>query len=192
MGKSERMTDTATLKSIARKAAFARRKEARSTAADAQATAHLLGVLMPLKGAPLAGYMPIQTEVDAIPAMAALASFGPVGVPVIQGEGQPLKFREWSPGCEMKDGPFGAQVPVKGVWITPQVLIVPLVAFTPQAMRLGYGGGFYDRTLEGLRAQGPVTAIGFAYKAQMADSLPLEETDQPLDMIVTDQGVIHP
>ena len=186
------MNDISTLKSIARKAAFARRNEARTTEADAQATAQLLSVLMPLKGAPMAGYMPIRTEVDAIPAMAALASFNPVGVPVIQGEGQPLKFREWSPGCEMTEGPFGAQIPVKGVWVTPQVLIVPLVAFTPQAMRLGYGGGFYDRTLEGLRARGPVTAIGFAYQAQMADNLPLEETDQPLDMIVTEQGVLRP
>ncbi len=186
------MTDIASLKASARKDAFARRKAARSAEADAQATAHLLSVLMPLKGAPLAGYMPIRTEVDAIPAMAALASFGPVGVPVIQGQGQALKFREWSPGCEMEDGPFGAKVPSKGGWITPEVLIVPLVAFTPQAMRLGYGGGFYDRTLEGLRARGPVTAIGYAYAAQMAGDLPLEPTDQPLDMIVTEQGIIHP
>ncbi|WP_298359285.1 5-formyltetrahydrofolate cyclo-ligase [uncultured Litoreibacter sp.] len=186
------MTAMTELKAQARKAAFQRRKLARNSEADAQATAQLLKVLMPLKGAPLAGYMPIRTEVDPIPAMAALSSFGPVGVPVIQGEGQALKFREWSPGCEMKDGPFGAKVPAKGVWVTPQVLIVPLVAFTPQAMRLGYGGGFYDRTLEGLRAIGSVTAIGYAYSAQMADQLPLEATDQPLDMIVTEQGVIIP
>ena len=181
-----------TLKAAARKQAFARRKAARNAEADALATSHLLSVLMPLKGAGLAGYMPIQTEIDPVPAMAALASFGGVGVPVIQGEGQPLKFRAWTPGCEMKDGPFGAKVPTKGVWITPQVLIVPLVAFTAQAMRLGYGGGFYDRTLEGLRARGPVTAIGYAYSAQMTDELPLEPTDQPLDMIVTEQGVITP
>ena len=154
--------------------------------------AQLLSVLMPLKGKPLAGYMPIRTEVDPLPVMAALASFAPVGVPVIQGEGQALKFREWTPGCAMVDGPFGASVPEKGVWVTPQVLIVPLVAFTPDLMRLGYGGGFYDRTLEGLRAAGPVTAIGYAFSAQMADSLPLEPTDQPLDMIVTEQGVITP
>lgn len=186
------MTDITELKDAARKAAFIRRKEARSAQADAAATQHLLSVLMPLKGAPLAGYMPIRTEIDPIPAMAALASFGPVGVPVIQGAGQALKFREWTPGCEMKDGPFGAKVPEKGVWITPQVLIVPLLTFTPQAMRLGYGGGFYDRTLEGLRKTGPVTAIGYAFSAQMAESLPLESTDQPLDMVVTEQGIMRP
>lgn len=186
------MNDIQTLKAAARKAAFARRKQARSAHADAQATAHLIAALLPHKGKPLAGYMPIRTEIDPLPAMAALHAFGPVGVPVIQGEGQPLAFRAWSPEAEMVEGPFGAKLPASGDWVTPQVLIVPLVAFTPQAMRLGYGGGFYDRTLEGLRARGPVTAIGFAYNAQGADTLPLEPTDQPLEMIVTEAGILTP
>ena len=56
---------------------------------------------------------------------------------------------------------------------------------------MGYGGGFYDRTLEGLRDRGPVLAIGFAYSAQEADGLPLEPTDQPLDLVVTERGVIE-
>ena len=56
---------------------------------------------------------------------------------------------------------------------------------------MGYGGGFYDRTLQGLRARGPVLAVGFAFAAQEAEALPLEETDQPLDMIVTETGVIQ-
>ena len=72
----------------------------------------------------------------------------------------------------------------------PEILIVPLVAFDRQGGRLGYGGGFYDRTLEGLRAKGPVLAIGFAYAAQETEALPLEPTDQPLDMIVTESGVL--
>ena len=190
------MSDIQPLKAAARKAAFARRKQARSAQADAQAdaqaTAHLIAALLPHKAKPLAGYMPIRTEIDPLPAMAALQAFGPVGVPVIQGEGQPLKFSAWTPEAEMIDGPFGAKIPAKADWITPQILIVPLVAFTPGAMRLGYGGGFYDRTLEGLRARGPVTAIGFAYSAQQATDFPLEPTDQPLDMIVTENGPLTP
>lgn len=91
----------------------------------------------------------------------------------------------------MIDGPFGAQIPEAGVWITPRVMIVPLVAFDRKGGRLGYGGGFYDRTLEALRAAGDVTAIGFAYAAQEAEDLPLETTDQLLDMIVTDEGMIR-
>jgi len=69
---------------------------------------------------------------------------------------------------------------------------VPLVAFSRQGGRLGYGGGFYDRTLEGLRAKRSTLAIGFAYAAQELPDLPLEPTDQPLDLIVTEQGVIEP
>lgn len=183
------MTDLTQQKSDARKAAFARRKAARTEEATATAVANLLAYMLPHKGKPLAGYMPIRTEVDPVPVMAAMAAFGPVCVPVIQGEGQPLKFRQWMPGCTTEDGPFGAQVPAKGDWITPELLIVPLVAFDANAMRLGYGGGFYDRTLEGLRARGPVHAVGFAYEAQLTENLPLEPTDQPLDGVVTEAGL---
>ncbi|MEM7471516.1 MAG: 5-formyltetrahydrofolate cyclo-ligase [Pseudomonadota bacterium] len=186
------MIDLTDQKKAARKAAFARRKAARSAEADAQAVAQLISVLMPHKGQPMAGYMPIQTEVDPRPAMAALQAFGPVGVPVIEGEGQPLRFKAWSPEADMIDGPFGAKIPAEGAWVTPQVVIVPLVAFTRDGHRLGYGGGFYDRTLEGLRASGPVTAIGYAYAGQEAGALPMEPTDQPLDLIVTNQGIITP
>ena len=90
----------------------------------------------------------------------------------------------------MVDGPFGASVPALGEEIVPEIVIVPLVAFDRQGGRLGYGGGFYDRTLEGLRARGPVLAIGFAFGAQEAEGLPLEPTDQPLDMIVTEKDVL--
>ena len=83
-------------------------------------------------------------------------------------------------------------IPKTGDWMTPQILIVPLVAFDRKGGRLGYGGGFYDRTLEGLRAAQPTMAIGFAYAAQEDENLPLEPTDQPLDLIVTEQGIITP
>ena len=74
--------------------------------------------------------------------------------------------------------------------LIPEILIVPLVAFDAHGGRLGYGGGFYDRTLEGLRAKRPTLAIGFAFDAQQADDLPLEPTDQPLDMVVTESRVL--
>lgn len=179
-------------KAQARKAAFARRKEAKSPERDARAITELLKVLIPHQGHPIAGYMPIRTEVDPLPVMAAMASFGPVCVPVISRPDAPLKFREWSLGCTMIDGAFGAQIPQAGLWVTPEVLIVPLVAFDRKGGRLGYGGGFYDRTLEGLRAAGPVTAYGYAFAAQEAKGLPLEPTDQPLDGIVTEDGLITP
>ncbi|MDG1788317.1 MAG: 5-formyltetrahydrofolate cyclo-ligase, partial [Paracoccaceae bacterium] len=118
-------------------------------------------------------------------------AYGWVGVPVIQRAGAALLFSRWDPECALKDGPFGAKIPQIDQFFEPEILIVPLVAFDRQGGRLGYGGGFYDRTLEGLRQRRRTLAIGFAYCAQEAKALPLEPTDQPLDMIVTEQGVIE-
>lgn len=185
------MDDLNAAKAKARKAALARRKDAKSPARDARAVAHLLQAVLPFKGRALAGYMPIRTEVDPVPVMAAMAAWGPVCVPVIEGAGKPLIFYRWEPGCEMEEGAFGAQIPVMRDIIVPQVLIVPLVAFGRDGARLGYGGGFYDRTLEGLRARGEVTALGYAFGAQHADDLPQEVTDQPLDAIITDEGMLR-
>ena len=183
------MTDLTAIKAEARKAAFARRKEAHANHRPGRA-GELSSFLAGHRGVPIAGYMPIRTEIDPLPAMAEAAAYGPVGVPVIEAEGKPLQFRAWEPECAMIDGPFGAKVPAAGDWIIPQIVIVPLVAFDRKGGRLGYGGGFYDRTLELLRASGPVLAVGFAYAAQEAEDLPLEPTDQPLDMIITERGVI--
>ncbi len=182
------MASLSEIKSQARKAAFARRKDAHALG---QGTAgYLSEVLAGHRGVPLAGYMAMRTEIDPTAAMEESAAHGPVGVPVILGERQPLKFREWSPGCAMVPGEFGAEIPDSGDWMTPEIVIVPLVAFDRSGGRLGYGGGFYDRTLEQLRAVRPTLAIGFAYAAQEASELPLEPTDQPLDLIVTENGII--
>lgn len=173
-------------KAQARKAAFAARKAA-FAAGQGQAAEILADLLAGFRGKALAGYMPMRTEIDPLPAMAA--HDGPVGVPVIQGKGQALKFREWSPGCDLVEGAFGALIPAEGGWIDPEVLIVPLVGFDARGYRLGYGGGFYDRTLEGLRARHATVAIGFAFDAQELAEVPIEPTDQRLDMIVTETGL---
>ena len=173
-----------------RKAAFAARKAA--FAADPGGAAGVLSsVLAGYRGVPLSGYMPIRTEIDPLPAMAEAAAHGIVGVPVIAGEGQPLQFSRWTPDGPLRDGPFGAQVPAEDDFFDPEILIVPLLAFTRAGARLGYGGGFYDRTLERLRARRATLAIGFAYAAQEVEALPMEPTDQRLDMIVTERGVIE-
>ncbi len=179
----------AEVKAAARKAGFARRKAAHAAAAPG-AAGRLSEVLAGFRGVPLAGYMPIRTEIDPRAAMAEAAAYGPVGVPVITGEGQPLWFSRWEPDAPLRDGPFGARVPLVDDFFDPEILIVPLVAFDADGGRLGYGGGFYDRTLEGLRGRRPTLAIGFAYDAQQANALPLEPTDQALDMIVTESRVI--
>jgi len=189
------MADPAAQKTAARQAAFARRKAAHAAhreAAAAALAAHLAG----LEGRVVAGYLPIRTEADPRPAMTALAARNRVCVPVIEGPGRPLSFREWRPGCALEEGPFRVMVPVGGAALVPDVLIVPMLAFDAAFYRLGYGGGFYDRTLEGLRAAAPpgpggrVRAVGLAFAAQGVAALPVETTDQPLDEIVTETGVL--
>ena len=89
----------AQVKAAARKAAFARRKAAQAAGGDVAARRHLSDWLAPHRGRVLAGYMPIRTEIDPRPVMAEMARHGPVGVPVIEGPGQPLKFRAWTPAA---------------------------------------------------------------------------------------------
>ena len=178
-----------TVKAQARAQGFAARKAA-FAAGQGQAAEILADVLAVHRGRVLAGYMPMRTEIDPLAAMAAHQ--GVVCVPVVVGQGKALRFREWTPGCTMVPGEFGALVPEGGAWVVPEVLIVPLVGFDARGFRLGYGGGFYDRTLEGLRARGDVLAVGFAFSRQKMAEIPVEATDQPLDLIVTEQGVITP
>jgi 5-formyltetrahydrofolate cyclo-ligase len=174
-------------KSLARSAAQARRAEAHAKG-QGNAAQHLAQALTPFSGQVLAGYMPMREEIDPLPAM--VAHTGPVVVPVVIGKGQPLRFRKWSAGAPMVPGAFGALIPQDGDWLVPQVLIVPLLAFDARGHRLGYGGGYYDRTLQALRAQASVTAIGFAYGAQQIEAVPVDLTDQPLDLIVTESGPV--
>lgn len=176
-------------KQAARTAALARRGAAHA-ADDGSGAARLSALLRAHRGVPLAGYLPIRSEIDPRPAMAEAARHGPVAVPVIDAPAAPLRFARWAPDTALAPGPFGVTVPVDPQWIVPEILIVPLLAFTAQGARLGYGGGFYDRTLQALRARGPVLAVGFAYGAQQADTLPFDPNDQPLDLLVTDREIL--
>lgn len=178
------------VKAAARKAAFARRRPLFESANAAQA-GYLSEVLAGYRGVPLSGYMPIRTEIDPRPAMIEASAYGPVGVPVIDAQAQPLRFARWTDRTAMVAGAFGAMIPEVPEFFEPEILVVPLLAFNRDGGRLGYGGGFYDRTLERLRARRATLAIGFAFAGQEVDDLPLEPVDQPLDLIVTEAGVIE-
>ncbi|TMM51877.1 5-formyltetrahydrofolate cyclo-ligase [Sulfitobacter sabulilitoris] len=185
------MSPLALRKSAARAAALDRRRLAHAAASRDTAAGVLSEVLAGYRGVPVSGYMPMRCEIDPLPAMAEAAAHGPVGVPVIMAKASPLQFARWEPDMPMVTGTFGAQVPAAPEFFEPELLIVPLMAFDRAGGRLGYGGGFYDRTLELLRARRPTLAIGFAFAAQEMDDLPQEATDQLLDMIVTESGVIE-
>ncbi|WP_199259293.1 5-formyltetrahydrofolate cyclo-ligase [Paracoccus binzhouensis] len=174
------------LKAALRRQALAARGQGGDAAAMAR---QLIAALAPHRGKVLAGYWPMRDEADPRPAMAA--HDGPVCLPVVPGPGRPLVFRAWDGRLEA--GSFGtSHPPADSPELRPEVLIVPLAGFDRQGNRLGYGGGFYDRTLEKLRAEGGVVAIGYAFAVQEIRAIPVEPTDQPLDLIVTDRGVILP
>ena len=192
------MNDSRTLSTIKdefRRAAFARRKVAQQgddgTAALA-ARDHFLAACLHTGAEIISGYRPIRTEIDVTPLMTALVEAGHrLCVPVIKGGGQPLAFREWTPESTMITGAFGAEVPDDGAWLEPHLLLAPLLAFDRSGWRLGYGGGFYDRTLEKLRAKRRTMAVGFAYAGQEVDDVPHEDTDQRLDAVVTEAGLFR-
>jgi 5-formyltetrahydrofolate cyclo-ligase len=180
-------------KRAARKAAAEIRAAAHARAAGAGrlAAGHVLEAIGHLRGLQVvAGYLPFRSEIDPLPAMMALHGLGyRVCVPVIEGPGRPLAFRAWTPESRTERGPLGVRVPVGGDPLDPDLLLVPLLAFDAQGYRLGYGGGFYDRTLAARRATGPLQAIGFAYAAQQVARVPHGPDDQHLDAVATEAGL---
>ncbi|HEX5776090.1 MAG TPA: 5-formyltetrahydrofolate cyclo-ligase, partial [Caulobacteraceae bacterium] len=130
------------------------------------------------------------SELDPGPAMLALHGLGyPVCVPVIEAPARPLVFRAWRPGVATAPGPLGVEIPEEGAAMEPDVLLVPMLAFDARGHRLGYGGGFYDRTIAALRARGEITALGFAFAAQEVAEVPNSGHDMRLDGIVTEAGL---
>ena len=175
-----------------RKAAHNRRAEAFRVVDVAPALNNLKKMLAGTRGA-ISFYWPIRSEIDPRPVMEKFSSTRTVCLPVTHGRDAPLSFRAWKAGSEMDVDGFGVSVPVEEELVTPSVLVVPMLAFDVRCHRLGYGAGHYDRTLFGLRKNGSVQAIGFAFSAQRENQpLPIEATDEPLDAIVTEAGVIYP
>lgn len=140
----------------------------------------------------VSGYMPIGSELDCRLLLQQLAAANvPLCLPVVAERGAPLVFRRWAPGDRLASGVWGiAEPPADAPEVTPDVLLVPMLAYDRSGNRLGYGGGYYDRTLRALRAAGEVVAIGLAFAGQLRDKLPVTDSDQPLDWIVTEIGVV--
>ena len=179
-------------KALLRREAVARRAPVHA-AAGADAAATLVGRLAEVgiaSGAPVAAYWPLRDEIDPRVALDALHGRGHrCCLPVVTGQGEPLLFRAWHPGDELATAPFGTRVPKDAApEVVPEVLLVPLLAFDAQGYRLGYGGGYFDRTLAALRAANPATlALGLAYAAQEVDAVPHGAMDARLDWIVTER-----
>ncbi|CCG40048.1 5-formyltetrahydrofolate cyclo-ligase [Magnetospirillum molischianum] len=138
------------------------------------------------------GYWPLPGEVDPRPLMATLAARGAsLALPMVTAPDAPLIFRAWCPGDPLESGPHGTFHPAAAApLLSPTLVLVPLLAFDAKGFRLGFGGGYYDRTLDALRRGGGVVAAGLAFAAQQSPALPSEPWDQPLDMVFTEEGLL--
>ncbi|MFN0193583.1 MAG: 5-formyltetrahydrofolate cyclo-ligase [Aestuariivirga sp.] len=145
-----------------------------------------------VSGRSISGFAPYQSEISVVPLLTVLAKAGWIAaLPVVIAKNEPLVFRAWLPGGETVPGAWNIPVPPPtSSEVAPDVLLVPLLAFDREGYRLGYGGGFYDRTLAKLRAIKSITAIGIAYAAQEVPSVPHDAHDQRLDWIMTERETI--
>jgi 5-formyltetrahydrofolate cyclo-ligase len=174
---------------------------ARTAAAEAdpeagsRLAAHAAGIGGPPAGGVVSGYWPIRSEIDPRPLM---RDFGQAGATLClprtprRPELGPLRFHRWAPGASLVAGPFGLLEPdADEPALAPDILLVPLLAFDRSGARLGYGQGHYDRTLRTLRAAKPILAVGLAFAAQEMAELPQNPNDEPLDVILTERGLIQ-
>lgn len=175
------------------RAGEARRAACASAGADAPAAlASLADLINVSPGDVVAGYWPMGDEMDPRPLMLELASRGArLALPVVVGRGQGLSFRSWVPGDALEPGEHGTFHPAcDAPECLPALVLVPLLAFDRRGFRLGYGGGYYDRTLESLRASAHLTTMGVAYSAQEVDAVPHDDFDQRLDWVATENGLL--
>ena len=149
---------------------------------------HFPDAAWPAVNAVVAGYWPVRGEIDPRPLMETfLLEQAQLALPVVAAKDAPLQFRAWAPGDALEAGAFGIEVPqAKRPVLTPTLVLVPLAAFDARCHRIGYGAGYYDRTLTALRAAGPVVAVGLAYEGQRVRRVPAGRHDVALDHVVTE------
>ena len=182
------------LKAKLRTAATAHRDaipaETRQAAAEAIAASDFPLAIGP--GTTVSGFMPLGSEINPLPLMKKLAAQGArLALPVVAGRGQPLVMRSWAWGEPLNAGVWGIREPKpEAPEVEPDILLVPLLAFDRAGYRLGYGGGYYDRTIGRLRANKPVTAVGVAFAAQEVPQVPISPRDARLDLVLTERETI--
>ena len=140
----------------------------------------------------VSGFMPLKSEINPLPLMQKLAEQGArLALPVVAGRGKPLIMRQWAWGEPLASGVWGIREPNPDApEVEPDILLVPLLAFDRAGHRIGYGAGYYDMTITGLRAKKPVTAVGIAFAAQEIPVVPATPRDARLDLVLTEKEVI--
>lgn len=160
-------------------------------AAAEQIAAHGIAFAAVPAGAIVSGFVAIGEEIDPLPLMLRLAGEGyALALPVMQSSRAPLLFRRWQPGDPTTEKAWGIREPLPAApEVVPDVLLVPLLAFDAEGHRLGYGGGYYDRTLAAMRARRTIVAIGLAHDEQEVPAVPRLDFDQRLDWVLTPSGL---
>ena len=168
----------------ARQAAYERAPQA-----GRELAAHIPDAIWPALHSVVAGYRPIRHEIDPTPLMETFyCEQARLCLPCVTDKDGPLTFKGWSPGDRLVEGAFGISEPEPSMAeVKPSLILVPLLAFDETGHRLGYGGGYYDRTLEALRQHHPVIAVGLAYEAQRVRKLPYGRHDMALDWVITEE-----
>jgi 5-formyltetrahydrofolate cyclo-ligase len=143
-------------------------------------------------GAIVSGFMPLKSEINPMPLMRRLAAAGAqLALPAVAGRGKPLTMRAFAFGEPLVAGVWGIREPGPDAReVFPDIVIVPLLAFDRAGRRLGYGAGYYDMTIAGLRARKPVIAVGIAFAAQEIPCVPTTARDAALDLVLTEHEVI--
>jgi 5-formyltetrahydrofolate cyclo-ligase len=164
--------------------------DARAAAAQAIAT-RALPVAVSTDSV-VAGFSAIRSEISPVPLLRRFADAGArLVLPTIVKRGEPLLFRAWTFGEELARGQWGIREPKPDApEVDPDVLVVPLAAFDRRGYRLGYGAGYYDLTLNALRARKPIMAIGIAFAMQEINAVPALPHDARLDLVLTEREVI--
>jgi 5-formyltetrahydrofolate cyclo-ligase len=181
-------------KAALRREAMARR-DARPADSRKAAAETIAARKFPLAVAPdtiVSGFMPLQTEIDPLPLMRTLAEAGAaLALPVVAGRGKPLVMRAWHWGDPLAEGVWGIREPKpEAAEVEPDILLVPLLAFDRAGHRIGYGAGYYDLTMTGLRARKAITAVGVAFADQEIPVVPATPHDARLDLVLTEREVI--
>ncbi|MFN3521703.1 MAG: 5-formyltetrahydrofolate cyclo-ligase [Phenylobacterium sp.] len=173
--------------------ALRRRLAAARPNAGADAAAHAPPHLA-ARARVIAAYHPVGAEIDPLPLARALVAQGgaDLALPVTVDRESPLEFRLWTADMVLEPDALGASAPpADAPRVRPDLVITPLLAFDRFGGRLGQGGGHYDRTLEALRASGPVLVLGLAFAGQEVDRLELDAHDQRLDALLTETGYME-
>jgi len=186
--RTEKKSLRATMKQIRAEAAARH-----GAGAASRIAAHGIAFAGVARPASVSGFLPIGEELDPAPLMLRLAGEGyRLCLPVMEAKGQPLLFRAWQPGDRLEEVMWGIREPLSSApQVEPDVLLSPLLAFDANGYRLGYGGGFYDRTLARLRSLKPVVAIGLAMDEQRVDAVPHADYDERLDWVLTPSGPLR-